>query len=451
MNRTTYDVVVVGAGAAGLAASVSAARHGARTLLIEKYGFLGGTTTMGLVHHWDPVKMIESSGIIMEVYDRLKAMGALVDFDKSDSVMPFSYWEGGCGFDPEAYKAIWMDMLEEAGVCLLLHTTLVGASVAEDKIKSVTVQNKSGLFEITGKMFVDASGDGDLIFHSGCRYKVGDDSGVCWSPTLAFRLGGVDTEQIYQYFDENPDQFGNHPRIGKYMRDYRHSAILQGFYKLIKEARENGDLTIDLPEPGIGMTIQPRYGEFHVNATRTPGMNLLDGEDLTKLEIIERQKVREVFNFMRKYIPGCQNAYIMQTAEQVALRESRRLVGEYVMPIEDLVNGFAYEDSVVRAKWAHCDSHSGKNMQWSFKFYEGPFYVPYRSLLAKEVGNLLVAGRCVSASREVLSSLRIQPICACEGQAAGTAAALAATEEIAAREVDAKLLRETLKKDGVVL
>lgn len=451
MKSMTYDVIVVGAGAAGLAASVSAARHGANTLLIEKHGFLGGTTTMGLVHHWDPVKMIESSGIIMEVYNRLKSMGALIDFDKSDSVMPFSYWEGGCGFDPEAYKSLWMDMLEESGASILLHTTLVGAETAEGMIRSVTVQNKSGFNEISGKMFIDASGDGDLIYHSGCSYKIGDDNGVCWSPTLAFRLGGVDTEQIYQYFEKNPDQFGNHPRIGKYMRDFRHSAIIQGFYKLIREARENGDLTIDLPEPGIGMTIQPRYGEFHVNATRTPGLDLLDGEDLTKLEITERKKVREVYNFIRKYIPGCENSYIMQTAEQVGLRESRRLEGEYVMPLEELIKGYEYEDSVVRAKWAHCDSHSGKSMRWSFKFYEGPFYIPYRALLAKEVGNLLAAGRCVSASHDVLSSLRIQPICANEGQAAGTAAAMVAAEGIAARDLSTASLREALRRDGVIL
>lgn len=446
-----YDVIIVGAGVAGMAAALSAARHKQRVLLVERYGFLGGAATAALVHHWDPIRLMESSGIIVEIYNRLKTAGNLVDFNKNGIEMPFAYWEGGSGYDPEAYKQLWLEMLQEANVSLLLHTNLVGCTVQDGKISAIQVHNKSGFSEISGSVFIDATGDGDLLALSGCSYAVGDEQNNCMSPTLAFRLGGVDTEQIFSYFDAHPEEFGNHPRLGKYMRDYRHSAIIQGFYSLIAEATKNGDLTIPLPEPGIGMTIQPRYGEFHVNATRTPGKNHLDGWDLSDLEILERENVHQVFRFIKKYIPGCANSYIMQTGEQVGIRESRRLVGRYVMQLEDIRLGTVFDDRVVKAKWAHCDVHSGKSMQWSFSFIEGPFYIPLRSLLTLEIDNLLVIGRCISGTREVLSSLRIQPIGAATGQAAGTAAALSIEYEVPLNNLQSKTLHRVLQEDGVEL
>jgi hypothetical protein len=434
-----------------MSAALCAARHHKNVLLVERYGFLGGSATAALVHHWDPIGLMESSGVIVEVYHRLKADGHLVDFDKTGVEMPFAYWEGGSGYDPEAYKQVWLDMLQQAGVTLLLHSCMVEATVNSHTITSIKVYNKGGYHDITAAIFIDATGDGDLLAYSGCAHAIGDEQGNCMSPTLAFRLGGVDTEKIYQYFDENPQEFGNHPRLGSYMRDWRHSAIIQGFYSLIKQATANGDLTVALPEPGIGMTIQPRYGEFHVNATRTPGMNHLDGWDLTTLERVEREKVWQVYRFIKHYIPGCADSYIMQTGDQVGIRESRRLVGSYVMQLEDIRQGTIFDDRIVRAKWAHCDVHSGKNMQWSFSFIEGPFYIPLRSLLPIEIKNLLVAGRCISASREVLSSLRIQPIGAAMGQAAGTAAALTIDGGTLLEELSWKKLQDALRSDGVVL
>ena len=448
---TTYEVVVIGAGIAGMAAALCAARQGKHVLLVERYGFLGGTATAGLVHHWDPIRLMESSGIIVEVYERLKAGGNLIDYDKENVEMPFAYWEGGSGYDPEAYKQLWLVMLHEANVSILFHTSLVGNTVSNGTISSVKVFNKGGFQEIEAPIFIDATGDGDLFASSGCTFAVGDEHGNCMSPTLAFRLGGVDTQQIFSYFDQHPEEFGNHPRLGKYMRDYRHSAIIQGFYSLIEEATRNGDLTVLLPEPGIGMTIQPRYGEFHVNATRSPGMNHLDGWDLSEIEELEREKVHQVYRFIRQYIPGCADSYILQTADQVGIRESRRLCGHYIMELDDITSGTVFEDRIAKTKWAHCDVHSGKNMQWSFSFIEGPFYIPFRSLLPLEIENLLVVGRCISATRDVLSSLRIQPIGAAIGQAAGTAAALALDLGVSPANLPYNLLISTLQKDGVNL
>lgn len=450
-NGPGFSIIVVGSGAAGIAAAVAAARHGQSVLLIERYGFPGGTATAGLVHHWDPVHQMEASGIIVELYDRLKKSGALIDYDKKGVPMPFAYWEGGCGFDPEAYKAECLAMLHEAGVRTLFHTVVTGASVENGRIAAVEIFNKGGRQTVSAQRFVDASGDGDLFAYAGCSYSVGDENGNCMAPTLAFRLGGVDTEALYTYLEEHPEEFGNHPRIGKYMRNPRESVILQGFYSLIRQASERGDLKISLPESGIGMTVQPRYGEFHVNATRTTGLDPLDGWSLSELESLEREHVQEVFRFIRSYLPGCENAYILQTAEQAGIRESRRLNGVYALTVDDIRKGVRFDDRIVRSKWAHCDTHSGKDMRWSFEFIEGPYYVPYRSILPKEIRNLLVAGRCISGTREALSSLRIMPVGACIGQAAGTAAALSAQADVMPDELSCAELQQALRRDGVTI
>ena len=448
---TQFDVIVVGAGASGIAAAISAARLKKSVLIIEKYGFTGGTATVGLGHHWDPVKIIEASGIAMEFYNRLKERNALVDFDKTILDMPFSYWEGGAGFDPEEFKCVCLDMLLEENVTCLFHSSVTDIEMEDNRIRAVYVNNKSGKQRYQGKTFIDCTGDGDLFALAGCDYEVGDENGDCMSPTLAFRLGGVDTEQIYHYFDQNPDQFGNHPRIGKYIRSYRESAILQGFYQLIEDAKKAGDLKMPMPESGLGMTIQPRYGEFHINGTRTPNLNPLDGESLSRLEILEREHIKELYHFIKKYIPGCENSYILQTADTVGIRESRRLKGQYVLTEQDIRKGTHFKDSIVRNKWAHFDVHSGKSMQWSFELIEGPYYIPLRCLLSSQVYNLAVAGRCISCTHSALASIRIIPIGALTGQAAGVAAAVSLNQGTNLNHVNHKEVIKTLQKNNVKL
>ncbi len=451
LNDRVFDVVVAGAGASGVAAAAAAARNGASVLLIEKYGFTGGTATAGLVHHWDPIRIIEASGIAVELFERLDRRGAVKDSYRPGVDMPFAFWEGGCGFDPEAFKRICLDMLLESGVKCLFHTSVTDAVVEDGEIRELEIFNRSGKGRVRGRVFIDATGNGDVFTYAGCGVQEGNGKGDFMSPTLAFTIGGVDTEQIFKYFDENPDEFGLHPRMGKYIKHHRQSAIIQGFYSLLKKARDNGELSAGIPETGIGLLVQPRYGEFHVNATRTLCKTPLDGWTVSELEISERENVEVLFKAMRKYIPGCENAYIMQTACEVGIRETRRLQGAYVYSLEDMENGVEFEDKVMRSKWAHCDTHSPVTMEWTFKFIEGPFYLPYRSLLSHEVGNLLTAGRCISTTSEAMASLRIIPRGAQMGEAAGTAAAAALSQSVKLRDVDVPSLQKTLVQNGVVL
>ena len=448
---SSYDVIVVGGGSAGIAAALASSRGGAKTLLIERYGFLGGMLTAGLVAHFDPIRQMEASGIPLEIYERLKKAGAICEYDMDGIEMPYCYWQGGCGIDAERYKSLAVEMLEEAGVDILLHTIVTGvAKTSDDKITSVKIFNKSGASEIEASIFIDSTGDADLAEYAGVPYHLGDEGG-CMSPTLCFNLGGVEMEPLYRYLEENPNELGDHPRLGKYIRDPRKSSIIQGFRKLIRKAREAGDLTIDTPEQGIGMVVLPEKGSFHVNAVRLPGLNPVDAGDLTRLEITERKYIEEVYRFIRKYIPGCENSFMMQSATQIGIRESRRIIGKYTMEVEDIRRGLRYPDAIARYKWGHTDVHSGSGMQWSFEFIEGPYYIPYRSLVPINVHNLLFAGRCISATQAAMASIRIMPICSATGEAAGTAAALCVQKHTDPDELSPEVLQSALITGGVNL
>lgn len=456
VKQPMYDVIVVGGGAAGIGAALSSARNGAKTLLIERYGFLGGMGTAGLVTHYDPIKIIEATGIAYELYARLKKAGGIKEFqsDKKDFTkeeVTIKFWEAGCGYDSEIYKNIAQQMLEESKVELMLHSNVTSVTVTHRRISSLNVYSKSGDIALHSKIIIDCTGDGDVAALAGAKFEMGSENGEIMSPTLCFEVSGVDTEKLYKYFDENPDQLGNHPRLGKYIKDHRNSSIIQGFYKIIQQAKEDGFLKIDLPEPGVGIVHLPKEGTFHVNATRVPGTNPLDNNSISHAEMLERKNTEHLFSFMKKYFPGFENSYITHTAAQIGIRESRRIIGEYLLTEDDIKNGTKFEDAVVRSKWAHCDTHSGKNMQWDFEFFEGPYYVPARCLMVKRLKNLLVAGRCISADRAAMASIRIQPIATMTGEAAGVMGAIASDLCVPIKDIPIKKVQYALVAHGVDL
>ncbi|MDL2205492.1 FAD-dependent oxidoreductase [Eubacteriales bacterium OttesenSCG-928-N13] len=449
--KERYDVIVAGGGPAGIAAALSAARNGAHTLLVERYGFLGGMLTAGLVAHYDPIEQMEATGIPLELYSEMKQRGGVVEYDMTGIEMPFRYWQGGCGLDAEIYKQMALDLLKSAGADVLLHAFVSDASVRDGKLESIGVAAKGGHLRLHADVFVDATGDGDLCVAAGVPFELGDGQGHCMGSTLCFNLGGVDTETLFRYLEENPDELGNHPRLGKYIRDPRATAIVQGFYSLIAEAHAKGDLAFELPESGLGMCPLPTKGTFHVNAIRLPGKNPVDPSDLTELEIVERGYLMNLFAFIKKYVPGCAEAFIMTSGVQVGVRESRHIKGEHRMILKDIEAGTRFPDAVVRTKWGHTDVHSGSGMQWSFSFIEGPYYIPYRALVPMQVDGLLAAGRLISAEQAAMASFRIMPVCSSIGEAAGAAAALCAKNKQLPRRLDAALLQDALIRAGVRL
>ncbi|MEM3641921.1 MAG: FAD-dependent oxidoreductase [Candidatus Bathyarchaeia archaeon] len=441
------DVVVVGAGPAGVSAAIAAAREGVDVLLIERYGILGGTLTAAMVPHFDPVPLIGLKGIPREIYDRLKSEGVLIEGYNEKIEMPYTFWETGSAFDPEMFKLILIDMLEEANVRLLLHSLVAGSLVEDGNVFGVLVENKSGRQAIKAKVVIDASGDGDVAALSGAQFEKG-----FMALTPCFRIGNVDLEKVFEYFKNNPEEFGTHPRLGKYMQDYNSSIIIAGFHKLVKEAIEKGDLPPSyIRETGFNFHLVPRKGEVCVNTLSIFNVDALNAFELTEAEVNGRKLIRAVFNFARKYVPGFEKSYLIDSGFQIGVRETRRIIGDYVLNLEDIQKGRRFDDVVVRAKWAHTDIHDPKSGKWSYSLIEGPYDIPYGCLLPKNIENLLLSGRCISTTHEALGSVRIAPVCMATGQAAGIASSIAVKENISPRKILIKKLHATLKRQGVEL
>ena len=443
-----YDVIVGGGGVAGLAAAVSSAKLGAKTLLIERYGFLGGLGTAGLVNPF--MSSFTSAGTPLiggffnDICDRMRKTGGML----------------GRAFDPEAMKFCAQEIVLASGSELLLHSWITGARMAVKGIVGVEVLTKSGTSEIDGRIVVDCTGDADISAMAGAPFELGDpENGMTQAMTLMFTVGGVDIRRSLAYAKENPDEM----RFPKPKSDDEIERLMEmavgvaGFYKEVEDARSKGEFP--LPQDLVFFIGLPTAGQVVVNTTHIGEVDGTDSGDLTKAEIEGRRQAMALMKFFRKYVPGFENAYLLQTATQVGVRESRRIVGEYVFTAEDIIAGAKFPDVVMRSAYP-VDIHNPAGKGYTREDERGTasvpppgdwYEVPYRSLVPKEVENLLVAGRCISATHEGQGAVRIMPNCMALGQAAGTAAALCAKEGVTPRALDAELLRKHLLEQGAII
>jgi len=409
-----HDVIVAGGGTAGIAAAVAAARNGADTILIERYGFLGGTMTAGLVNpfmtfHAGKEQIIK--GIFQEIIDRLKDTGG--------------YDEKTKAFDSEIMKLVLDQMIKEADVKLLLHTYITDALVTKENIiKGIEAYNKSGRQVVLGKVIIDATGDGDVAVMAGAPYEKGrEEDGLTQPMTLNFRMGGVDVERM-------PSR--------------------EKINKLFEEAKAKGEIKI--PRENVLYFPTTRRGEIHFNTTRIVKVDGTKADDLTYAEIEGRRQMAELIKFLKEKVPGFENAYLLMSAVQVGVRETRRIIGEYVLTGEDVIKARKFSDVIARGSYPidiHSPTGEGTVIK---KLPPGESYdIPYRCIVPKKVENLLIAGRCISCTHEAQAAIRVIPIVVAIGQAAGTAAALAAKLHASRREMNVPLLQEALKKQGGIL
>lgn len=407
------DVVAVGGGTAGLAAAVAASRNGVDTLLIERYGFLGGATTAGLVNpfmtfHAGEEQIIE--GIFQEIIDRLENMNG---YDRKNRA-----------YDAEVMKIVADQMVEEAGVKLMLHSLVVDAVMEGNFIRGVLVENKSGRQRVMAKVVVDATGDGDVAVKAGAPYEKGRRiDGLTQPMTLNFRMGGVDTAKMPNRSELN---------------------------KLYDEAKARGEISI--PRENLLWFPTVRRGEIHFNTTRVVKVDGTSGKDLTYSEVEARRQMIGLVEFLKRKVPGFESAFLLVSGSQIGVRETRRVMGKYVMTEEDVLGARKFEDVVARGSYP-IDIHSPKGEGTVIKrLPPGASYdIPYRCLVPKGVENLLVAGRCVSCTHEAQAAIRVIPICMAMGQAAGTAAALAVKLKVTPGEMDVTLLQKTLREQGANL
>lgn len=439
-NRETnpfgsFDVVVVGGGPAGLAAATSAAKNGAKVLLVERYGFLGGMGTAGGVTnfaglyglvHGETRQVVH--GIVDELLAKVDELGGLNK--------PQQGLQGRItvrSYDVSVLKCAADELLLTAGVQLLFHAVAVDVEKDNDRITALVVETKSGRGTIEAKLFIDCTGDADLAARAGVPFETGDGHGGGLFPTTMFRVGGVDPERALA-------------AIGDF----------KAIDKLMSEAAGKG---YRFPREGAIVRPQKNQTEWRVNVTqiRNAQGSVMDATDALQLsagEVEGRRQIQEYFRFLKNEVPGFENAHIVEIAPQVGIRESRRITGLYQLSGSDIVGCANFEDTIGVNAWP-MELHVAGKVEWGFypDGSRGFCQLPFRMLLAETISNLLVAGRCASMTHEGQSAARASGACFAMGQAAGTAAAMVAggIANAPLRQLDIAALQTKLTEQGAYL
>ncbi len=469
-----HDVLVVGGGTAGALAAIASARNGADTLLVEHYGFLGGTMTAGLMNSSGGYHTLDGEfvikGLAEELADEVTRQGGGVGIRmRSNLVFSRGPAVAGTGYshfwyDPEVVKKVLQEMTLASGVKLLLHTMAVDTIVDNGTVRGIVVENKSGKGLVLARVVIDATGDGDVAARAGATWET---AGVAeyWlrrakeeNPTeerrralvpaaLMFSVAGIDEEALRCYVRDNQSRFKSKwdgPRVGLALEETGHwdEAVMNG--ELFPEAD---------PAHCAFFTWPTQRGVATFNATRVMFVDGTNVDDLTSAEVKARNQAWILLNFCKKYIPGFERAFMMATGTQTEPRETRRVIGDYVVTEDDILDGRKFDDVVAKGA-TNLDIHSplpeGGEDHLDVKD-GGTFDIPYRALLPKGFEGILVVGRCMSGTALANTSLRYVTVCMSTGQAAGTAAALAAKAHVRLRDLDITSLQATLRRQGQVL
>ena len=444
------QVLVVGSGAAGLLAAIAAGRNGADVTLVEYQGFVGGiSATLTWLGFHDQEYRLVVKGTPLEIVERLQAAGAAGQFALDPKC------SSALSLDTHYYKCLAVELLEEANVKLMLHTHVVDTLREGDRIAGVVVEHKSGRQHILADVVIDCSGDGDVAARGGVAWEKGRTAdGLVQSPTLVFRIGGVDRgalirgcqdwSNVYrEWLDPYPDL------RAKWLKRLptQDTFIFGGFAGLIQKAVDAGEF--HSPQTRIIGVKTHVPDEFLAVTTRILGLDPTDVDSLTGAYTDIYKQIPEHLNLFRKYIPGFANATLREIAPLLGVRESRRIMGDYVLTGEDCVTGRAFDDVVAMGGY-HVDIHRPDGT-WVNSTDTQAYDIPFRSLVARGVQNLLMAGKCLSATHEAVASTRVIPICMAQGQAVGTAAALAVKAGVTPRDIPIRELQATLIVQGAEL
>jgi hypothetical protein len=447
METIRTQVLVVGSGAAGLTAAIAAGRNGAEVLLIENAGFLGGiSATLPWLGFHDRDYRLIVKGLPLAFCHRLQNEGAASQHE----------FDPKCGsaisIDSHWWKCVAMDLAREAGVKLLLHTQVVETLREGDRVSGVIVENKSGRQRIEAEITIDCSGDGEVAARGGVKWEKGRTrDGLVQAPTLVFRLGGVDRTSFIAGC-KNPalkyrEWLVPYPELwAKMMRrlDKMQVIICGGFAGLIEEARKAGDF--DVPQTRIVGVKTHQPDQFTVVMTRVLGLDPTSVHSLTDAYTRVYEQIPTLVHFFRRYVPGFGQSHLLEIAPMLGVRESRRIMGDYLLTADDLIAGRVFDDAVSMGGY-HIDIHRPSGT-WVDSHNVRAYTIPLRSLVAKDVDGLLMAGKCISATHEAIASTRVIPICMGEGQAMGTAAALAVKRGVSVRQISISALQDTLVAQG---
>ena len=392
------DVLVCGGGPAGVGAAITAARHGVKTMVVEKLDCLGGIATAGMMSHWGGSS---SSRVMQEIFRRTKEKREIIGWKD----------ENGCGINSiahDAQKIVLDEMAVESGVGVLYGTSVCGVGIENEKVTGVIVENKSGRGFIKAKVTVDATGDGDVAYYAGVPFCLGRETDHKMQPsTIMFKLGGV---------------------------DYSCAVLPPSFETLVPTAKGElqalGKKILPFPAGHVLLYQQPEDGTVCVNMTNSLDTDGTNAESLTRATIECRSQIEPIIKFLREYAPGYENCWLMSTASLLGVRETRHFEGVERLEKDDILTAKYYENWVVRHAFFNFDVHNitgpgldktGVQQEWR---QSGTYTIPYGCLLPKKIEGLLFSGRNISGSHLAHSNFRIMSVCIALGEAAGAAAAL---------------------------
>jgi len=443
-----YDVVVLGGGTAGAIAGIAAANEGAKTLIVEKYGCLGGSQTMALVTPIMPEGMKEGNAesyISKEIRIALEAKGYAHKNTGNNSS-----W-----FDTEMLKYELEQVAVKAGCDLLYDTSFVDSIVENNKIMSIIVVNKAGLEAISAKQFIDCTGDGDLAVSAGAEFEKGNKEGKNQSVSLRYEIINVDMDKFGEFLEKGgqADECTRYPLLSTYRGN-----LCKAFDKLLEEKCAEGYVTeqdihyvqlFSMPGNKTALNFNcPELGDSY---------NAIDPVYISKKLIEGKEAIYRLAQCFKKFVPGFENSSIGKFAPMLGIRESRRIITDYYMCIDDVLNYTKFEDAIAMSDY-EIDVHGAPDDTLKNKKYNKAllkeqqyFTIPYRSLIVRGLDNLSIAGRCAGFDFYVQSTVRVQHTCRYMGEAAGIGSAIAAKQGIRASEVDGKIVRKTMIDKGADL
>ena len=456
-----YDVIVAGGGSAGFGAALNAARNGAMTLLIEREYMIGGIMTAGLMAKIAIEPFM--TGIPTEFLMRLGKEKMAIPYESFPAPWPPSEMVE-VPVDAETCKLVAEEMLTEAGARILYGTSVVGAGREGDTVTGVIVENKSGRSVIPAKVFIDASGDGDLCAYAGAEFEFGKNgNGVCSASNMLSRIAGVDLEKTFDYLEEHPDEITHRNRRGdvsyflnaKVLREYalaENPQFIQvgGFNETVQKVMDDPNVSdweknVLKLRNGVHFMNTPIKDQVLINAGRYTGLNGLDAQSVSDAIVECRRQNWCIFRFLKKYIPGFENATLAETGAILGIRETRRVKCDYWHTTEDFNRRARFDDAILRSDDS-IEFHNPAGGGIHFELYTKGEYeeISYRSILVKGLTNLMVVGRCWSADQLALSANRNIGFCMGMGQAAGMAAAMAVKGGTDIRHIDVKALQKAV-------
>lgn len=440
--RDEVDVLVVGGGPSGIMAALGAADKGLKVTILESKAYLGGNLTIGL-----PILAFLGrkgnqiiKGLPQRFIDRLKEKGGASEHVACPLHVSHTM------IDPEMVKIVAEDMLFEKGVKVYYH--VVGATVLKegDEIKGVFLEGKEGREVILAKVVIDCSGDADIACQAGVEIQKGDENGGLQPPTLMFSMEGVDIQKLTDEISNHPENYSMDTIPLEYFKD-RKQFITVGLRERILAAREAG---LKIPTDRTILITGTRPSEIWVNMVRVSGVDGSLIESHSFGESQGRRQVDDIVKYLLNYVPGFEHAHLGRITAFLGLRETRRIVGKYILHQDDLLACKKFEDSIAVASYPldiHHATGGGCTMVWCEDCYD----IPYRSLVPEKIKNLLVAGRTISATHEAMSATRVMSTCMAIGEAAGRAAAQAVNRGIPVDDIDVKALQRELLETGAYL